>query len=77
MARDTGPKRQIGAATYWVASKYELDEAHLIAKIGRYDSLTGMVREVMDAHIATMRVQHSEALQTMLAAMGHGEQEAT
>jgi hypothetical protein len=74
MARTmSGEKRRIGAATYWVKTTRDLEEAHLLAKFGRYDSLTGLVREAVDAVLADLRAQHGVTVQAALAAMGHGD----
>lgn len=75
MARSRHKGKRIGAATYWVASVRELEEAHLLAKLGRYDSLTGLVREVVDVKLAELRAAHGVTVQAALTAMGLGEGE--
>jgi hypothetical protein len=71
MARTmSGPKRRLGAATYWCETRREVEEAHLLAKLGRYDSLTGLVREVVDARLTELREQHGPTVQAALTAMG-------
>lgn len=63
--RDDGPKRRYGVATYWVHSAAEVDEAHLLARLGGHGSMTGLVRDVVDARLAELRATYAGALRAM------------
>ena len=76
MAREDGEKRRYGVATYWASTPWQVHEAHLLAKLGGFDSMTGLVREVVDGELDRLRVQHGEAIATARAAFEARNNEA-
>lgn len=76
MARDDGEKRRYGVATYWAATPWQVHEAHLLAKLGGYDSMTGLTREVVDGELGRLRAQHTEAVAAARAAFAARNNEA-
>lgn len=60
--RDGEPKRRYGVATYWALSGDEVDDAHLLARLGGYDGMTDLVRSVVDAELTRLRQLHESAL---------------
>lgn len=70
MARDDEPKRRIGVATYWVRTERELEESHLLARLGGHGSMTQLVRDVVDARLGELRATFAGALSAAQAARG-------
>lgn len=67
MARTmSGEKRRIGVAMYWVRSEDDMRAAHLLARLGGYDSMTGLVRAVVDAELAILRARFGDLLARQL-----------
>jgi alkylhydroperoxidase family enzyme len=63
MARDGDAKRRYGIATYWGRTPDDVEDAHLLARLGGYGSMTELVRAVVDAEIARLRDLHHATLE--------------
>lgn len=72
MARDSEPKRRFGVAMYWVHRPEDVEEAHLLARLGGHGSMTQLVRDVVDARLGELRVTFAEALTAAQAARADG-----
>lgn len=68
MAREDGEKRRYGVATYWASTPWQVHEAHLLASLGGYDSMTGLLRTVVDSELGRLRELHADAVAAARAA---------
>lgn len=68
MARDDEPKRRFGVAMYWVHQPEQVEEAHLLARLGGHGNMTQLVRDVVDARLGELRATFADALNAAQAA---------
>lgn len=66
--RDGEPKRRYGIATYWARSADEVEDAHLLARLGGYEGMTDLVRAVVDPELDRLRALHTATIEAVRAA---------